>query len=420
MNLNFEKSHLLNLRVQSIAVGFLYPIWYFLAKDTIGPEINDSIYIRIVIGAFATFYGISSFFSDKFVKKFESFYFLVCSAIIVRGHYLIVANDYHYLYVLGLFLVIFIGLMTFTKKNFFYAFATINMITPLIFEGIGESKFQNFVVLFSFTIIAFGHWGFLVKLKLIDNLKKSYEDLKRQQEFIANNERLATLGNLSSGIAHEINNPLLILDMSSKKILKHSKISNDDVLASQADKIINSVRRIANVINSLQIFSAEGGSEKSTLVSLENVLQKTMRVFSTKIKGTDIKFDLSFADKSLMIFGKENELSQVILGLLTNSFDAVSDVQDKWIKLEVFSTYKDIKITVSDSGAGIPEEIAGDILTPFFTTKKDKDGRTFGKGLGLSASKKIVEGHGGKMTLDKNGKFTRFIVSLPFEREAIA
>jgi C4-dicarboxylate-specific signal transduction histidine kinase len=102
----------------------------------------------------------------------------------------------------------------------------------------------------------------------------------------------------------------------------------------------------------------------------------------------------------------------VLLNLLNNSFDAVRDLQDRWIHIAFELGPKDVAIIFTDSGAGIAEALAEKIMVPFFTTKEVGKGT----GLGLSIAKGIVEDHGGTIVLDQDCSNTRFIVTLPFRQ----
>lgn len=103
------------------------------------------------------------------------------------------------------------------------------------------------------------------------------------------------------------------------------------------------------------------------------------------------------------------QISQIILNLLNNSFDAVSVLEEKWVRLVVKENKNDVEIQVTDSGKGIPYEYQSKLTQPFFTTKASGKGT----GLGLSISQVIAEAHHGELYLDKESKNTRFIVKLP-------
>jgi signal transduction histidine kinase len=109
------------------------------------------------------------------------------------------------------------------------------------------------------------------------------------------------------------------------------------------------------------------------------------------------------------VFGNSIQISQVILNLLNNAFDAIQDATDKWIKIQTYIEHGQVQIRVTDCGHGISNEVAKKIMQPFFTTKPIGKGT----GLGLSISKGIVEAHQGKLTIDTESKNTCFVITLP-------
>ncbi|MEK6579858.1 MAG: HAMP domain-containing sensor histidine kinase, partial [Bdellovibrionota bacterium] len=112
---------------------------------------------------------------------------------------------------------------------------------------------------------------------------------------------------------------------------------------------------------------------------------------------------------SLAIQGRQTQLSQVLLNLFNNAYDAVQTLTDKWIKIKVADTDQWVEIWVTDSGPGISSEVVSKMFQPFFTTK----GVGKGTGLGLSISKKIIETHGGTLNVEMESPNTCFRITLP-------
>ena len=108
-------------------------------------------------------------------------------------------------------------------------------------------------------------------------------------------------------------------------------------------------------------------------------------------------------------------MSQVILNLLNNAFDAIENKDEKWVEVQTLQNKNWVEIRVSDCGHGIPKEIQDKILQPFFTTKEVGKGT----GLGLSISKGIIESHGGDLTIDNEAKNTTFVARIPLEEASV-
>ena len=128
-----------------------------------------------------------------------------------------------------------------------------------------------------------------------------------------------------------------------------------------------------------------------------------------RLRQNSVELRVPPVEKSLRIDCRPTEISQVLLNLLNNAVDAVQPLAEKWVELKVRNAGNEIEISVTDSGAGIPEKIRDKMGQPFFTTKVVGHGT----GLGLSISKGIVEAHGGRLSLDAECEHTRFVVMLP-------
>jgi C4-dicarboxylate-specific signal transduction histidine kinase len=129
-----------------------------------------------------------------------------------------------------------------------------------------------------------------------------------------------------------------------------------------------------------------------------------------------VVLEVGIISDSLEIECRDIEISQVLLNLLNNAYDAVTDKEDKWVRIDVKETESAAIITVTDSGPGIPENIRNKITQPFFTTKELGKGT----GLGLSISLGIVGAHQGNLTLDTHSSHTCFVVTLPKRRTVSA
>lgn len=198
--------------------------------------------------------------------------------------------------------------------------------------------------------------------------------------------KLASLGEMSAGIAHEINNPLAIISAAAELL---PKAINDPIkLESRIDSILKSCERISRIVSALKKFSRS--SEKPTYKqhSLGEIIKESIILVDSKSKKfmTPVQFELS---PDLFILCDEVEMEQVLVNLINNSIDAIKEKEIKWVKIEAFESMNSIVLRITDSGHGIPENIKTKLFEPFFTTKIVGEGT----GLGLSITKGILDEH---------------------------
>lgn len=235
--------------------------------------------------------------------------------------------------------------------------------------------------------------------------------LDTQRMAMVNSSRLASLGEMSAGIAHEINNPLAVID-GTTRLIARSIAANIEVDAQKLDayltKIAKMVTRITKIVNGLRAFSRDGSQEPITQFPIDKFFSDISDLCHSNLvhKKVDIRFFVD--DPAIIVSGREVQLSQVLINMINNSADAVEKLEEKWITVECTSTANQIKLSVTDSGKGIPADIQTKMLQPFFTTKELGKGT----GLGLSISLGIIEAHGGTLTYCQNHKNTRFEIVL--------
>lgn len=238
-------------------------------------------------------------------------------------------------------------------------------------------------------------------------------DIERMKAF--NKERLASLGMLSTSLAHEINNPLAILQSLFKVI--EIKLKKNGVSIPEIDHTFlqgkATIMRISELINSIKNLGRTTDSMKFVSLSFHEVIEDILPVIKSRanMEHVEIRYRIS-EDSKLQFDGVRNLLGQVLINLFNNSFDHLKKHVEKWIDLSVESSADAIKLSFTDSGSGIPDEIREKIFLPFFTTKDIGQGT----GLGLSTSLKIIEEHQGSLKLDDRSSNTRFVIIIPLKR----
>jgi C4-dicarboxylate-specific signal transduction histidine kinase len=230
---------------------------------------------------------------------------------------------------------------------------------------------------------------------------------------VQNASKMASLGEMAAGIAHEINNPLTIIQGKAGQLKRMiTKQEIDPVkLKDDLEKITETVERISNIINALRTISRNSELDTGSLTNLNDIIQGVMHLSFERFKQDSIllKVNVDLIPKETQVFCRASEISLVLLNLLNNSFDAIKPLEEKWIEIAVEPLDQFVKIIITDSGKGIPQSILDKLMQPFFTTKEVGKGT----GLGLSISKKIIEKHNGKFYYNKASNHTSFILELP-------
>ncbi len=255
----------------------------------------------------------------------------------------------------------------------------------------------------------------------LNNLNKELEDkveiktllILEHTKLLEYSSRMSSLGEMAGGIAHEINNPIMIIGASSKLLRKNLQLDfpTSAKNISYLDKIDRTIDRITKIIRGLLDLSRDATNEEMTEFKFNDLLNDVLSISGEKIrtKGISLEIDLEDTTFHTKIKGRRIQISQVFLNLFHNSYDALEGASNCWIeiKCQIINNFYIIHFT--DSGSGIPKNIQDKIMQPFFTTKDVGKGT----GLGLSLSMTIIKSHGGEFKINNESKNTSFIISLP-------
>jgi signal transduction histidine kinase/CheY-like chemotaxis protein len=246
-------------------------------------------------------------------------------------------------------------------------------------------------------------------------VRKQFERvLEMQRRHLAACAKMSALGIISSGIAHEVNNPLSIIlgrARQLKRLVEQPSIDIEGVVRN-VSKIEATVNRITKIIDALRFFSGDESKAPSESIPVKSIIQDVKQMCSSSIKERAIEFSAVPFEGDLTVFGKQIQIGQILINLVKNASDALEEAPTPWIRLEVEATLDQVKISVIDSGPGISPEIRDHLMVPFFTTKAVGKGT----GLGLSISKGMAEQMSGSLFLDESRKETCFSLVLPRHR----
>jgi C4-dicarboxylate-specific signal transduction histidine kinase len=246
--------------------------------------------------------------------------------------------------------------------------------------------------------------------RLLHEAEVRERELKEQQESLVQAGKLASIGELASGIAHELNNPLNNIGLFVGNVLDSvdpNSVHGQHVRA-QLQQTLQQVGKAARIINELRSFSRMANSDKE-LVHVNHIIESTLLLLQEQLRLDEITVETHLPDDSV-VAGDAIQLEQVLINLLTNAKDALEEAEEKRLTIGSVRHGDWVEVTVQDSGCGIAPDIGNRIFDPFFTTKQVGKGT----GLGLSISYGIIKEHGGTITVESSpGKGTCFMVRLP-------
>lgn len=253
----------------------------------------------------------------------------------------------------------------------------------------------------------------LISHTLVKHLEQTDKEMNELNAQLIQQDKLAALGKMAAGIAHEINNPLAVIgekagwmeDLLAEEEFQNS--DNYDEFAGSISKIEEHVDRARKITHRMLGF-ARRMEPRLDDVEINRVLDQTIDILANHASINDIEIHKYFADRLPIIASDQSQLQQVFMNLINNAIDAIG--KDGNIDVRTQLDKKWIRVIIEDDGPGIPEPVQKKIFDPFYTTKPNGKGT----GLGLSISYNIIEKLGGRVSVDSTlGKGTTFTVSLP-------
>jgi two-component system NtrC family sensor kinase len=219
-------------------------------------------------------------------------------------------------------------------------------------------------------------------------------------------ERLAAVGELVAGVAHEVNNPLSSISAFAQLLLREEGLTPQQ--RESIDVIRSETGRASQVVRDLLAFARRSAPQREPL-DLNQVVERTIRLRNYQLTSSGIHVALDLSPDIPAIHGDARQLQQVVLNLVTNAIQAMANIGGGTLSIATRSDRNRVVLDVADTGPGIPPDTRARIFEPFFTTKPEGEGT----GLGLSVSYGIVIAHGGTITLVDSPSGARFLVSIP-------
>ena len=234
-------------------------------------------------------------------------------------------------------------------------------------------------------------------------------EIEKRQHLLVESHKLRAIGNLTAGVAHELNNPINNIILTAEMLKESYKELSKAECMDMVNDLVTQGERAHKIVNNLLDFARE--SETMTeYIYVDKLIDETIQLAKNQIKLSKIKIERILDENLHPIYGDKNLLIQVFLNIFINAIDAMTDGGILSIIVSKEKRTNFISIQIRDTGCGIPEHILGSIFNPFFTTKPTSKGT----GLGLSVSKGIIENHGGYIDVESMvDKGTTFTVRLP-------
>jgi C4-dicarboxylate-specific signal transduction histidine kinase len=242
-------------------------------------------------------------------------------------------------------------------------------------------------------------------------MERREQELREKQEQLVQAGKLATLGELTTGVAHELNNPLNNIGLFVGNVLDQVRLGRVDkgAVLRELESAMEQVRKATAIISHLRTFGRPAPVALEE-VDVDEVIERSLSLMQEQLRLRAIEVELDLCSDELLVLGNAIQLEQVFVNLLTNARDALSQSRGKTIRIGTSREGEWIKIRFADTGPGIPHEVQKRVFDPFFTTKEVGTGT----GLGLSITYSILKEHGGRISVEPGRRRgASFLVELP-------
>jgi C4-dicarboxylate-specific signal transduction histidine kinase len=244
-------------------------------------------------------------------------------------------------------------------------------------------------------------------------VQRREQELREKQEQLVQAGKLATLGELTTGVAHELNNPLNNIGLFVGNAIDLIQLGTADTdpqrILRELYNAMQQVRKATEIISHLRTFG-RAAAVSFEPVNLQQVVERAISLMQEQLRLRQIEVRLQFPGEEVIVFGNAIQLEQVVINLLANARDALANVAQKMITITCIIESENVELRVRDTGPGIPPDFEQRIFDPFFTTKEVGAGT----GLGLSITYGIIKDHQGTIVVENHpGVGAHFLIHLP-------
>ena len=277
-------------------------------------------------------------------------------------------------------------------------------LNPVIVPAEDKIVAIIFVVLYTISVLIAARW----------KLQMAQKRVTEQQDEIIHSTSLIALGEMSGGIAHEINNPLQNLSLQLRVLDEKIKKGNLTDTERNIQTMDATIQKMGRMVQGLKDLSRKDQGDKEQFI-FSRTLDDVVLISADRLRKYEIDLTVTGTSKILLV-GNSIQYSQVLINLMNNSIDAIKSKENRWIKIEIDRKGSFLQVAMIDSGEGIAKDVAAEMMKPFFTTKLPSKGT----GLGLSISQSILDRNGGKLYYDAYSPQTRFVMMLPLSEAALS
>jgi two-component system C4-dicarboxylate transport sensor histidine kinase DctB len=241
----------------------------------------------------------------------------------------------------------------------------------------------------------------------ITERKQAEQKLNLLQADLVQANKLASLGQITAGVAHEINQPLAtirVLADTSLKLVKKPQFS-PELVTENLNNIVRMSERIGHITGDLRTFSRKAMTETEA-VSLKETIDSSVLLNKSRLRENKVKLIRDFIDPNLQVMAGRIRLEQVLVNLLQNAYEALENVANPSVRISFTQSYHHVILSITDNGNGIPSEVFDKLFTPFITTKLK------GLGLGLVIAHDIIRDFGGELRAESSSEGAAFHIKL--------
>jgi signal transduction histidine kinase len=408
-----------NLRSARMAIGFslvmffLIFLMFFVRFYLEGMEQSKTLFLLPIVATLSLVLPLLIKYFNKISLLIHIEALLGLSVIVVRT---LSTGGIGSPVILWFCLIPLLGTIIGIRASIAWTFITINMCFVILFaDKVGlpvndmHPKPSVNALVIVIILIVLCLMSILYEKKRIENeivIRESERDL-------ANSKKLAALGQLSGGIAHEINNPLTILSGRIRIVstLHKRKQLDEERLEKEINSIVKLVSRVESIVNTLRTFSKDDYMTDFKIIDFGSVVSEAVIVFKDLFDTKNIALFNKLEGQPYFVLGNSNLLERAVFNLIKNSYGEIKDSDHPWIEIDVEDKLDPdfLVVNLTDSGYGIPDQIADRLMEPFFTTKKVGEGT----GLGLSLTQNILSMHKGKLKYNAENQNTQFQLYFP-------
>ncbi len=381
----------------------IYPLFglVFLLVDK---NFNDNYFDRLLSSIPSMALLLLLLFNNR-SRKYSQL-FAAIAAMVANGHvmWLLYLNHLNTVYCMGYFVLITIVSALLVQISCIVLFSAFILTGSILVAVLTPKPEVHPLLFYGWTFCECGFAALINIQKL-----RGYHQVEKQKERLIEADRLASVGILAAGVAHEFNNPLAIIDGRASILMR--KIEKEQVdfaeFSGGLSRIREAVARLSEIVKSLLEISSNTTLDSNSSCSALEAIRHAQKFVGGQISDANIRLIVPPSDLDYQINGTLMHYSQVLISLISNSIEALAADKghDKWIEIQCKeSSPQYLQIFVTDSGKGLPEDVANKIFFPFFTTKEPGAGI----GLGLNLAKMTMEKVGATLSYSTESKNTQF------------